>query len=117
MLARAQQSGPVIGYLATGLRDQLQPEVSAFHEGLVELGFVEGRNLSVEHRWSEGRYEQLARMAEDVVKRQVALIVVTGVPAALAAKAATSSIPIVFVMGPDPVAFKLVSSLNNRAAI
>jgi putative ABC transport system substrate-binding protein len=113
MLAHAQQPAPVIGYLATGLRDNLQPEVRAFHEGLVEFGFVEGRNLAVEHRWSEGRYEQLAQMAEDLVKRQVALIVVTGVPAALAAKAATTSIPIVFVMGPDPVAFKLVASLNK----
>jgi putative ABC transport system substrate-binding protein len=102
-----------IGYLATGLRDELQPELKAFQEGLNEFGYVEGQNLSVEYRWSEGRYDQLADMAYDLVRRRVALIVATGVPAALVTKAIASTIPIVFVIGPDPVSFKLVDSLNR----
>lgn len=108
-----QATRPVIGYIATGVRDKLQPELRSFHLGLNEIGYVEGQNLAVEYRWSEGRYDRLAGMAADLAGRQVALILATGVPAALAAKAATSAIPIVFVIGPDPVEFKLVASLNR----
>jgi putative ABC transport system substrate-binding protein len=103
----------VIGYLSTGLREKLLPELKSFHLGLNELGYAEGQNLSVEYRWSEGQYDRLAGLAADLVARQVGLIVATGAPSVLAASAATSTIPIVFLMGPDPVKFKLVASLSR----
>jgi putative ABC transport system substrate-binding protein len=108
-----QATPPVIGYLATGLRDKLQPELKSFHLGLNEVGYVEGQNVAIEYRWSEGQYDRLIGMATDLVSRQVDVIAVTGVPAALAAKTATSTIPIVFVIGPDPIKFGLVASLNR----
>jgi putative ABC transport system substrate-binding protein len=115
VMARAQRpSIPVIGYLSTGSLDTRRELVAALHRGLSETGYVEGRNLAIEYRWAEFHYHQLPALADDLVRRQVAVIVaVGGTPSASAAKAATKSIPIVFVIGGDPVDTGLVASLNR----
>src|SRR5215471_13049573 len=113
-VARAQQQAmPVVGYLSSlGQAVSVQFD-NAFRRGLSQMGYVEGQNVAIEYRWITDSYDPLPAMANDLVRRQVAVICALGPPAVLAAKAATTSIPIVFVTGADPVKFGFVASFNR----
>jgi putative ABC transport system substrate-binding protein len=115
LVARAQQPAtPVIGFLSSLAPSDAPRFLAAFQLGLNEAGFVDGRNVMIEYRWAEGQYDRVPALAADLVRRRVTVIVVSGgAVSALAAKTATSIIPIVFVIGDDPIRFGVVPSLNR----
>src|SRR4029077_3849769 len=113
LAARAEQSPPVIGFLSAEWPDLFADRLRAFHGGLSETGYVEGRNLAIEYRWAEGRNDRLPALAAELVRRQVTVIVSTSTPAVLAARTATTTIPIVFFVAADPVQLGLVTSLSR----
>jgi len=104
---------PIVGFLSVGTLESNHEYVAAFHRGLADGGFAEGRNLGVEYRWSEGHNDRLPALAEGLVRDQVTVIAVNGTPGSLAAKAATQTTPIVFYIGTDPVGLGLVASLAH----
>src|SRR6516165_3692913 len=114
LLARAQQPAmPVVGFLSARSREDSADLLAPLRAGLAETGFVEDRNVRIEPRWANDHYDRLSPLARELVADRVAVILTSGIAAALAAKAATSAIPIVFTIGFDPVQFGLVSSLNR----
>jgi putative ABC transport system substrate-binding protein len=114
MAARAQQAVPVIGFLGSSSPETWRRVVAAVRQGLADTGYADGRNVTIEYRWAEDHYDRLPAMAAELVRRQVAVIVAPGsVVAAAAAKAATTAIPIVFMLGSDPIEAGIVTSLSH----
>jgi len=113
-LAASAQQKPVIGFLNSGSADVYSDRIAAFHQGLRQLGYIDGDNVVIVYRWALGQYDRLPAFAAELVEKHVSVLVATGgEPAALAAKSATSTIPIVFAVGGDPIKLGLVASYNR----